>query len=309
MTYSYRLLIRKLLGRRLTFFIRNIVSEIAFHLGYYEYADTTGRENCISAMVCTYNESDWIEPSLLSIADFVEEYIVVDSSFDETPQIIENLRKEKGLNIVLLRTKPGNLVEARNLALKRSSCKWILHWDADFIAREDMAYTLRNIIDSLDPKKHYLIYWPHIALCADLNHVCSPPLHIEHWLFTWSKSLRYQWVGKYDSLIAPLHLYKVIFIEKPLSIHLRTVRSPARYAFKIIWWRFREEFNLASMKGLDIWSLAIEKAKKIYGIPDLETLGRKLIDEERRRLQKFDPRIYGELPRILVDYARRKGLL
>lgn len=92
-------LVRKILGRKGTFLLRSIVSSISYGLGIYEYADSTGRDEGISAMVCPYNEEDWVEPSLLSIKDLVDEYIVVDSSTDRTPLIINEIKREYGLNI------------------------------------------------------------------------------------------------------------------------------------------------------------------------------------------------------------------
>ena len=43
-------------------------------------------------MVITYNEEDWIEPSILSIKDLVDEYVIMDSSTDRTPDIIERVK-------------------------------------------------------------------------------------------------------------------------------------------------------------------------------------------------------------------------
>jgi glycosyltransferase involved in cell wall biosynthesis len=60
-------------------------------------------------MVITYNEEDWIEPSILSIKDLVDEYIVMDSSTDKTPEIVERVKSEHGLNIKLRRIPPGNI--------------------------------------------------------------------------------------------------------------------------------------------------------------------------------------------------------
>jgi cellulose synthase/poly-beta-1,6-N-acetylglucosamine synthase-like glycosyltransferase len=97
---NLRAIARRILGRRGTFLLRNTVSEIAFRIGYYE--DPRSRPQGISAMVITYNEEDWIEPSILSIKDLVDEYVIMDSSTDRTPDIIERVKSEHGLNIRLL---------------------------------------------------------------------------------------------------------------------------------------------------------------------------------------------------------------
>ena len=305
---TLRITARKLLGRRGTFLLRNVLSEICFRLGLILPSSRLGRDECISAMVCTYNDPDWLEPSLLSIKDLVHEYVIVDSSTDETPQIIEGLRREHSLNIRMFRVPPGDLVKARNLALERSSCKWVLHWDSDFIAKEEMNSVIEELLDKLDRNKYYLVYWPHVTLCGDPYHLCSNPLHIEHWLFTWSPKLVYRWVGRYDSLIAPLKMYKAVFINKPLSIHMRAVRRPDRYAFKAIWWRFREEFNKLGMSGAtheELWSLAHRKAREVYGTDNLYELGIKLLRDTVSKLKPYDNNLYGPLPQILVEYLKK----
>ncbi len=308
-TGTLRIIARKLLGRRGTFLLRNTLSEIYFRLGLVPPSSRLGRDKCISAMVCTYNDPDWLEPSLLSIKDLVHEYIVIDSSTDETPQIIENLRREHGLNIRMFKIPPGDLVRARNLGLEKSSCKWILIWDADFVAKEEMASILRGLLDRLDKDRYYLVYWPHIALCGDPYHLCPNPLHIEHWLFTWSPKLAYRWVGKNECLIAPLYMYKAVLINKPLSFHLAGVRKPERYAFKRIWWMFREEFNKLGISGAsheELWNLARKKAKEVYGTDDLYELGVRLLKDVVSRLKPYDTNLYGPLPRILREYLKKR---
>jgi len=89
-----------------------------------------------------------------------------------------------------------------------------------------------------------------IRVCGDLQHVCKDPYHIEHWPFTWSLKLRYQWVDKYDSLIAPIYMYKATYIPKPLGIHLALVRRPHRLFIKYSWRRFRKEADYYARKEL-----------------------------------------------------------
>ena len=169
---------RKLLGRRGTYLLRNFLAELNFMLGSYE--DPRSRQFGVSAMVCTYNEEDWVIEALLSAKDLVDEYVVVDSSTDKTPELVMKLRDE-GLNIRLYRIPPGDLITARTLAIKEAKYRWILHLDADFIFYDWAPKYLRRLIEGLDERKHYLIYWPWIVLCGDLRHKCSEnSYHIEH---------------------------------------------------------------------------------------------------------------------------------
>ncbi|MCX8199224.1 MAG: hypothetical protein N3E36_04240, partial [Sulfolobales archaeon] len=74
---STLVLVRRILGRRGVFLLRNIVSGLTYYAGLYEYADSTGRGNGISALMCTYNEEDWVEAAVLSVKDLVDEYVAV----------------------------------------------------------------------------------------------------------------------------------------------------------------------------------------------------------------------------------------
>jgi len=295
---------RKILGRRGTFLVRNMISSLAYSLRLVPPATSLNREDGITAMVCTYNESDWIEPSLLSIKDLVDEYIVVDSSTDETPQIIENIAREYGLNVKLYHLPWGDLVKARNLALKKSKYKWILHWDGDFIASDEMSSYVKDLINSLDSNRYYLIYWPMVCLDIDIFHQ-SPrfPIHIEHWLFTYSDKLYYKWINVYDTLIAPLRYYKSIYIDKILGMHLRTVRNPVRLLYKYLWWLMRNE---GLDKKMDIDTYVKIKVKEVFNTNDIEEAAKIYVEERLRKLVRYDRNKYIDYPRILKDYVKRK---
>ncbi len=307
---SLRVYVRKVLGRRGVFILRNIASTLSFYLGVYD--DPMKRPMGISAMVAVYNEEDWIEPSLLSIKDLVDEYVVLDSSTDSTPEIIHSIRESYGLNIKYMWVPQGDIADIRNRALKTASYRWILVWDGDFIMHERSISYLKNLVEELDPRWHYLIYWPWILLCGDLRHTCGDkPYHIEHWLYTYSTRLKYQNImlsgNKKDTLIAPLHLYKAKYIDKVLGVHLAMVKKPYRIAISSLWHRYRKEFQEAARKGVSFEEYAKVKAREVYGVEDLEEVGKMIIKEIIDRNPRYDPSKYGELPSILYRYIKGKG--
>ncbi len=302
---SYRVIVRKLLGRRGTFALRNSISSIASYLGLGD--DPRKRPQGVSAMVIVYNEEEWIEPALLSIKDLVDEYIVFDSSNDNTSSIIIRLRDEAGLDIKYHKIPPGSLSDIRNMVLNKASYRWILHWDGDFVLKEDSVVFIRNLIESMDPRKHYLIYWPWVSLCGDIYHACGKkPYHIEHWLFTYSERLRYRDIYvdgvPQDSLIAPLWLYRAKYVDKILGVHLGTVKKPSRVALKVLWHRYRSEFYEAAKKGISYEEYASIKAREIYGTGDLEEVGCRIIRETIERNPRYDVSKYGELPSLVKKY-------
>lgn len=295
---NLRAIARRILGRRGTFLLRNMVSEIAFRIGYYE--DPRSRPQGITAMVITYNEEDWIEASLLSIKDLVDEYVIMDSSTDRTPEIVERVKNEHGLNIKLYKIPPGNIVGTRNEALRRSSYRWILVWDGDFVLYEDKVKFIRGLIENLNPRKHYLIYWVMIQLCGDLYHICENYMHIEHWLYTWSSRIRYTYLGTRDSLVSPINLYKALFIKEPLGLHIQA-RSPRRTAIKHLWYVYREYFERTRRNPEEI---AKELALRRYGTQDLEAIGKKIIEDTVKKLLEYK----GPYPSVLKRYLSSRKI-
>ena len=298
---------RKILGRRGTFLLRNIISTIAFHLHLIPPATSTSKKKCISAMTLTCNDPDWLEPSLLSIKDLVDEYVVIDSSTDETPEILKKLRDKYNLNMKIIYLPPGNLVKARNLGLQNVSCKWVLIWDSDFVAKPEMGTVIKSLLKNLDEKYYYLIYWPMIRICGDLFHVSTNPYHIEHWLYTWSPKLKYTKINKHDTLIAPITMYKAILINKPLGVHIY-VRTPKRIAIKYLTWKKPWTQKLLN-KGYSLEEIAKMKAKEMFGTEDLEEVGRILLkNTSKTKVKPYDEKLFGPYPEILKHYANRLNL-
>ena len=106
------------------------------------------------------NEEDWIKYSILSIVDFADEIIVGDNdSEDKSVQIVEELIN-KGLNIKLFKCPHMKIDELTNFLLKKANYRWIMKWDADFVARTTGKYSilrLRQKLLKMDWKRYYLI--------------------------------------------------------------------------------------------------------------------------------------------------------
>ena len=240
-----------------------------------------------------------------SVNDLVEEYIVIDSSTDDTPKLLKEIKKTYGLNMKIIYTPPGNVVKARNLGLKNISYKWVLIWDPDFIAMDHMPRYLKNLLNSLSPERHYLIYWPHICLDGDLFHYKPGRLyHIEHWLFTWFPEAKYFDKGRgIGSLLAPLKLYKPIFIREPLSFHLRTVRDPVKLLYKK-YWKILRARNMTHKYKLE--DFVKERIRKDYGTTDVKEAAIKYLKELLENTVQYDKNKYYDYPTILKEYVSRK---
>ncbi len=302
---SLRILARRLLGRKGVFILRRVLSKTALLLGVLK---PSPRPNCVTAMICSFNDPDWVKPSISTIADVVDEIVLVDSSTDNTPKLVVEEAQRHGVPVKLIRAPVGDLEEARNLGLRESTCRWILVWDLDFIARRELKKEITRLVETSDSRLGYLVYWPHINLCATPLHVCRRELHVEHWLYTWHPKARYVMAGVFEVLHAPLHAYKPIEIRKPLSLHLSYVRRPDRLAYKVIWWRYRSLFNSLARRGATAEEL-MEQAKKIalrdYGTSNLWEIGWKIAVNMARKLEVYDEAKYGEYPIELLEHIAR----
>jgi len=301
---QWRMLARRVLGRKGVFLLRNVVSSLAFHCKLIPPANTVGRESGISALTCTYNEEDWVEVSLLSLKGLVDEIVMLDSSTDRTPDIVEGLRRNYGLPVRVHRMPLGDMAYTRNLGLSMAKYRWILIWDADFVLQDGAASMIKELLESLDERKYYLIYWPHICLDGDLQHQNPKnPLHVEHWLYTWSPKLCYEKVGFSDSLIAPLTYYSVVYVEKPLSFHLRTVRSPRRLLYRHYRWLMRRE-GLECKVNLDDY--VKNRVGRDFGTTDVDQAAKLYLQNYLSNLSEYQKDVYGDYPQVLKEYAKRK---
>ncbi len=121
------------------------------------------RRKRISAMVRIYNEEEWLYQSIHSIADSVDQIVLIDNlSDDATPEIITNLERElpgkiKSLKYPfriarvgaeqqeLLRSttrSPRFLSTYYNWCMNHCDYEYILKWDGDMVALSCMSQAL-----------------------------------------------------------------------------------------------------------------------------------------------------------------------
>ncbi|BES82371.1 hypothetical protein PABY_19380 [Pyrodictium abyssi] len=204
---------------------------------------------------------------------------------------------------------PGDLVKARNLGLREARYRWILIWDADFVADEKLVKTIREIIEVTDRKLYYLVYWPFIRFCGDIYHLCPNPMHVEHWLYTWSRKLKYVEIRNTESLIAPVHMYKVVYIREPLGYHFCDVRKPERLFFKHVWWKYKGIVDRLLQEDVEkAFEFAKKVAKDEYGASDLYEAGIKYMKTLIARLEPYDERKFGPLPQKVIEHYNKKIL-
>ncbi|MGC9072345.1 MAG: glycosyltransferase family 2 protein [Acidilobus sp.] len=275
-------LARRTLGRVGTWAAYNALAAIATGLHLVD-ARGEGRGPGVSAMVITYNDPDWLWTSLRGAAEVADEVIVVDSSDDpEALGVLERAREELGV-IVYRQYPPRGYAEAREEGLRRTTRRFVLVWDSDFVPYPELTELVRGFAESHAGRSYYLVYWPYLNLCGDTWHRCrADRFHVEHWMFTYSRRLRYMWDGRNEYLYAPPYYFRSWLSRKPLGVHLSGVRRPDRKAFKAL--AARAGFHeIARTRGYQEALMAVrEEARRLYGTDDLWEVGVRMIRDEVR---------------------------
>ena len=123
----------------------------------------THKENGISVFMRVKNEEDWIKHSILSISDFADEIIIGDNgSNDRSVEIVKDLI-DNDQKINLYECPHMKIDELTNFLLKKASYRWVMKWDADFVARTTGEYsisTLREKLLNMNRNRYYLIEPP-----------------------------------------------------------------------------------------------------------------------------------------------------
>jgi hypothetical protein len=153
-------------------------------------------EKKIGAVVRIKNEEDFLAASILSIADFTDEIVIIDNmSTDGTPAVIEDLKGRLGPKLAVYSyphavTRVGEEYHAtyranpESPALLHNFCNWclskctmpfVMSWDGDMIALDNLAPRVASFKQSGDLQFNFGGH----NLSSDRRHILSWPAGIE----------------------------------------------------------------------------------------------------------------------------------
>ncbi|MFN3476532.1 MAG: glycosyltransferase [Candidatus Methylomirabilales bacterium] len=281
-----------------------VVREAASFAPVLHLVPPPDRPQGLSAIMRVKDEETWLEPSIRSIVTVADEIIVGDNgSMDQTLEILEALQKEFPERLIVLRRPELDIKDLTNLLIEETRFRWILRWDADFVARTEgpSAITaLRAWLLSLDPRRHWFAHLPMIELYGDLTHQ-RPGIAIRQDChgFTYSPALRYV----YDrvGLEAPLipRWYRVLSYERPTFFHVDV--KPARRMFLSLLWK-RYLTDPARNRFLSFEAYVERELKTRWDGHGVEQAAAVWAMEAFRELIPYDRDRFGDYPTLLKSF-------
>ncbi|MCE5250154.1 glycosyltransferase [bacterium] len=262
------------------------------------------RKKGISVYMVVKDEAQWIEPTIRSLAPFVEQFSFIDNgSSDETVNIIRRVADDLSLDHTLEIHPKADFGEARDYAVRNTTCSWILRWDGDIICRtqgQDTFQKIRDFIFSLNQECFYAVYIPLVQLDGDLLHQNRDRLVFsEDWLVTYSPLLYHTRTGRMRELRYPFY-YKRIYFWAPVTFHIWGLDSPEKMVERsyLEEWRKLNDFKTFPTRK----SYAESHIRHDYGTDSLKEAGALYCRERFTKLVPYDEQQFGEYPEMLRPY-------
>lgn len=284
------------------------------------------RPQGISAYMRVKNEEDWIEPSILSVKDAVDEVIVVDNgSTDRTLDILARLQQSLGAKLRLYSQPHLDHVALSNFALAQTRYRWALRWDGDFVAHTTGTQAIANLrmrLLSLPPHRHSHVHLTCVELLGDLwHHQRGYEIRNDPFVSTVSRRLRYVRVNRHVPQQELIGLYSLLRTDPKAvyTFHFEGIKVPLEYQV-LIWpeiyyvhvsidsgprmylrdcWSDWLEHPALEARYQSLEAYALDRAKRLLGAKTLEEAGREFTRLACRELVAYDAARWGPLPALL----------
>ncbi|MCK4338870.1 MAG: glycosyltransferase [Candidatus Cloacimonetes bacterium] len=267
------------------------------------------RKPGISVMIRVKNEEKWIAISLRSLKGFADEVIIVDNdSTDNTMNEILKVKSSLPFPIVLKKDSSPDICQISNKALSLTTHRWIMRWDADFIAYtsgDRNIIKLRKYLLSLNRNNFYVIYPLLINFSYDLFHLRkNKELHSENYIHTFHPLLKYEHKKRFVTLKVPF-FFNVKRMLKIYFVHIGFVKPIEQLLERY----FRHPWDKKEIR--DEYPRMIDfikaKALKIWNTDRLKDIIQKMFDEQKSFLYKYDREKYGDYPELLKPVLKNQS--
>jgi hypothetical protein len=284
------------------------------------------RPDGISAVVRVRGEEEWLEPAVLSIAEFADEILVLDNGASEAARAsIERLRAGLGARLTAVPCPDLDLFELSNLGLERARFRFVVRWDADFVGHTDGPGDLRHVrrfLLDLDRRRYFLVTLPAAEVAGDLRHQV-PDRRVRHdgQAHTASARARFVRVTRQTATAALGAADRPLRERARLTLALESLAVPPYYAvlrwptiayfhvhvkparhllLRHFWLEWLGAADGAGHPTLEAY--ALEQARVRWGIADAEAAAAHLVRRLCAGLVPFDPDACGPYPALLRPY-------
>lgn len=253
------------------------------------------------------DEETWLELSIRSLAPVADEILVGDNgSTDRTRDILEGLRQEWPDRLRLFHVPDLDIRDLTNFLIERTRFRWILRWDADFVARTEGPYAIRSLREtllSLDPRRYCFAYLAMLELCGDLFHQRpGTATRADCHAFMYSDHLRYVYDPTgYEAPAIPCW-YKVLRFELPTFFHL-DVKPTRRMFLSFLWKRFLTDPEWRRYPGFEAY--VETQLKQRWGGNSLEEAAGLWAASAFRELVPYDRERWGDYPTLLKPFLEQ----
>lgn len=286
------------------------------------------RPEGVSALVRVAGEEEWVEPCLLSAAEFADEILVLgNGAAPVTRARIDSAARSGAQRVRVIDCVDVDLPDVANRGLAESRFRWAFLWDADFVARTEGPAAigrLKTFLAGLDPRRYHLVYVRTLELAGDLRHRFPELRHRDDpHVLTAGGPARYVWRSveltpdrppfsyrllrdgapdrfraRYDTLETPKY-YRVFRWREPCVFHVN-VKSAKRTLLRHFWLEW-----LAAGRPGSLEDYALRLVREHWEVADLDAAARRFTAEYCRRLEPVDAASIGGYPRALVPYLER----
>jgi len=284
----------------------------------------SNRKNGISVLIACQNEEPIVDLSIRSFLEFGDELVIVDNgSQDRTKESVRKLQSQYPEKIRFYDTPDlMDLYQNRQFALERSSFRWIVRADADFVAYTDGEYDIRNFRDLLLKQKSRLfpliygvplvnvtasfdrtgVEWPPAGLGPnDPGRYVPPPVTRPTLrIYEYFPGFRFRRHGRWEATSIPrlLHLLS-IKLDHPLWMHCN-IKSELSYLYRSERTNWRELGDFTTYPTLH--SFVQAQCMEKYGTADLDEAGKIFLrDRVLPFLQEYDPDKYYPYPKLVFE--------